>query len=144
MNSNDTLQSRFYAVVRRLRSWHTINDIYGLCEKHSVFADADIEELVKRQKKAQIRRMLRQIGRTDTSGADAEEVEWINLIRQTAEGRQEQVYKQLSLFDENDFVQVIQERRSRVEFWQSEVDRLIRIAVDRFGPRFKQDFLSFE
>lgn len=139
--ANDTLYQRFADVVRSVNNWMTIDEFLALCDDHAVFDDDAQAAMVRNYKKAEIRKMLRRMAKHPPADT-GDKIEWVNLIIQTPDGRSQQVYKQLALFDAGDFVQVIRERMSRVDYWRKEVDRLVQVAVDRFGPRI-QDMLPF-
>jgi hypothetical protein len=142
--SSDTLYRRFANVVGEVDGWMSIDEFLGLCDEHEVFDDAAQAEMVTQFKKAEIRKMLRRMAKHPPAGGGAmvRKIEWVNLIIQTADGRAQNVYKQLDLFDAGDFVQVIRERMSRVSYWNSEVQRLVTVAVEKFGARI-QDMLPF-
>ncbi len=140
---SDTLFERFVDVVRNVKGWMNIDGFATLCDQHGVFDDDAQAAMVAQYKKAEIRKMLRRMGREPAAGELSEQLEWVNLIVRTPEGNRQQVYKQLRLFDEGDFVQVIRERMNRVQYWRAEVDRLVLLAVARFGPRIK-DLLLFD
>lgn len=139
---NNTTFQRFVEVVQGVNDWMSIDEFLGLCEQHDVFDYETQAAMVTQYKKAEIRKMLRRMGRQRSAAELGVQIEWVNLIIQTPQGGTHQVYKQLQLFDEGDFVQVIRERMSRVRYWQAEVDRLVRLAVAKFGPRI-QDMLPF-
>lgn len=137
---HDTVFQRFAEVVRSVDGWMDIEAFLALCDEHGVFDNAAQAAMVAQYKKAEIRKMLRRMGRS--AEELGEQIEWVNLIIQTPEGRSQQVYKQLRLFDEGDFVQVVRERMGRVRYWQAEVDRLVQLAVTKFGSRIR-DLLPF-
>lgn len=139
---NDTPFRRFADVVRSVDGWMSIDAFLALCDEHGVFDDDAQAAMVAQYKKAEIRKMLRRMGRQRAAAELGEQIEWVNLIVQTPDGKSQQVYKQLQLFDEGDFVQVIRERMGRVQYWRDEVDRLVQLAIARFGPRI-QDMLPF-
>ena len=136
------LFQRFAEVVRGVDGWMSIDEFLSLCDQHGVFDEEAQAAMVAQYKKAEIRKMLRRMGRQRAADELGEKIERVNLIIQTPEGRNQQVYKQLRLFDEGDFVQVIRERMSRVRYWQAEVERLVQLAEAKFGPRIR-DLLPF-
>jgi len=140
--ANDTLYQRFAETVRDLDGWMNIDQFLALCDDHGVFDEQAQAEMITNYKKAEIRKMLRRMAKHPPADLKDEKIEWVNLIIQTPDGRSQQVYKQLALFDAGDFVQVVRERMSRVKYWQAEVQRLVDVAVDRFGPRIR-DMLPF-
>lgn len=142
MKRTSEYYSRFVEVVRGVDGWMSINGFLELCDGHGVF-DAEAQAAkVARFKKAEIRRMLRRMGKKHAAQEIGQQIEWVNLIIQTPQGKTQQVYKQLCLFDEGDFVQVVRERMSRVNYWQAEVQRFVDLARVKFGPRI-QDMLAF-
>jgi hypothetical protein len=141
--ANDTLYQRFADIVREVDGWMNIDQFLALCDEHGVFDAQAQAEMVTNYKKAEIRKMLRRMAKHSADDGMGKKCEWVNLIIQTPDGHSQQVYKQLALFDAGDFVQVVRERMSRVKYWQAEVQRLVELAVARFGPRI-QDMLPFK
>lgn len=61
--------------------------------------------------------------------------EFVSIIKCLPDGGSEELYKQLALFEEGDFVQVVHDRVSRDQ--HSEAERFAGLALKKFGPRIK-------
>lgn len=124
------LAARFREIViRECADWADVGAIVAACERHEFFPRHLIATAIESAKKRCVRGYMRSIRRYGH--------EFVSVIQTTASGRQQRAYKQLALFDVADFVQVVADRLSRVQYFASEVERFARLAVQRFGDRAK-------
>lgn len=137
------MRDGIFDLSRFLKGPCNIDQLLVVCDEIGIFDDCEQAAMVAQYKKSAIRGLLRQMGRHSPTENLGEQIEWVNLIIQNPDGTRGNVYQQLAMFDESNFVQVIRERMGRVKYWQSEVSRLISIAMAKFGPGV-QHMLSFD
>jgi hypothetical protein len=137
MKTSNKVFAKFVDAVSSLDGWEKTEDFLKICDEKGVFDGVPIEDMVANAKKSAIRRMIRQV---HLIPGNHEQREWVSIHIMNADGETETAYKQLELFDVDDFVQVIKDRCQRVQSWKREVDRFFKLAKEKYGNRIDELF----
>lgn len=136
-----TKTDKFEAVLSKLSGWIGVHEILRRCDKAGAFEEFAPDELITMAKLSLIRQKLRAHGKADP-GAIEQANEWVSILVQDRSGRAERKYKQLALFDLQDYVQVVRDRSRRMKYFRDEIQRFVDLAVQKFGNK-AQGVFSF-
>lgn len=120
-------------VPRDPNGWVYTDEWVDACDEHGVFDGKTIAVMVRNYKRDQVRRMLRQCNESPGE-------EWVNLARLTAEGKPDNAYKQLMMFDTGDVNQLLRDRLRRAKKWIDEAVRFAKYFLPQFGPQILDPF----
>lgn len=120
---------RFAEIVARIDGWVSTEHIVALCDEGDFWTEEFSRHALLEQKKTRVRNLIASI-HTDANGR---EIEFLNLSQQDESGQDITVYKQLDLFEIDDFVQVVRDRYARYTRLDKEIRRLVQLAVNKFG-----------
>jgi hypothetical protein len=136
-----SLSSKEFArIAIQVEDWMTTDDIVTLCDQQNFWPYEFLEDAIANIKKVAVRNLARRKVYQDEAGNP---IELVSIIQRNEEAQKdERVYKQLSLFEEFDFVQVITDRWDRRRYWDSEIKRFLKLALEKFGDHF-QGLLPF-
>ncbi len=70
-----------------------------------------------------------------------EKIEWASVIRKDVTGtKATRQYKQVALFNLDDFESIIRDRKQRIQEFRQELHRFCKLALARFGKRIQKRF----
>lgn len=134
-----SLSSKDFAEIAALvKDWMTVEDIIRLCDEHGFWPLEFIEDSLHELKKVAVRRLARLKTYTDPKGRPIELVSIVQRDRRSKTTTR--VYKQLRLFKEDDFVQVINDRWHRRQYWDAETRRFLALAREKYGDQIQEQF----
>ena len=137
----ETLAGAVRDALGQLQNWVTIDEAIKHCSESGAFKNMTADDLIREAKANIVRKALRQAGRI-FPGEDGHGVEWVNLKSLNRRKETENRYKQLSLFTQNDFIQVIKDRQRRAKYFRGESNRFVELAVEKFGDAFKERLVT--
>lgn len=137
----------FARIAAQVKDWMTTEDIITLCDEQNFWPYEFLENAIHSIKKVAVRNLAR---KRDYKDDDGNPIELVSIIqRNEAAEKDERAYKQLSLFDRRDYIQVIADRWRRRKYWDDEIRRFVRLAIENHGegiqamlPFLPDDFLS--
>ena len=137
----ETLAGAVRDALSEFQDWVSIDVAIRHCSEAGAFKNMTADDLIREAKANIIRKAFRQTGRM-FPGEDGHSVEWVNLKSLNRRKKTENRYKQLSLFTQTDFIQVIKDRQRRSKYFRSEATRFIDLAVEKFGAGFKEHLVT--
>lgn len=131
---------RFNEIAAKVQDWMTVDDLVALCDHEEFWSLDFVENALADLKKVAVRRLVRMKRWQDDDGRP---IELVSIVQRDVEtNKSTRAYKQLALFEVDDFIQVIADRRERRDYFDGEIRRFVRIACDRFGEDVR-DLLPF-
>ncbi len=115
----------------------TIDELVRIADEAGVWTDEMFTRGIAEAKKDVVRRLMR----SKTKDEDGNVIEWCSVVRKNRKGETVQAYKQIAMFDVSDYVQVINDRYERRQYWDAEFRRYAMLAISRFGrTRIQKQF----
>lgn len=140
MKADRMEQEAFGRILVGLPDWKSVDSIRRACDEQGFWSEQFIERGLVTAKNDVIRGLVRRVKLKDGEGGHDELVGVIQKIN----GKKERVYKQLSLFDADDFVQVVGFHTDRAGHHSKEAKRFIRLAIERLGGEMQERFEFME
>lgn len=117
---------RFTQITGNMDGWATIDEIVSLCDDASFWTDGFLADAEDKAKKSVVRRLIKSIRGIDSAP------EWASVLTTDDDGKPQRIYKQETLFDVEDYRQVVTYHADR--------SRYHRITAEGYAKRCKQRF----
>jgi hypothetical protein len=116
------------------QGWLTVDDLVRHCEREGLFSKEFLEHATATAKKALVRKMAR--AQKDGRGW----TQWASIKTKTPDGKEIRVYKQETLFDLEDYRQVIGYHATLAQHHRQVAQGYAARARERFGKQLKFPF----
>lgn len=119
-----------FAEILAQSGWADIDSLYMACKESNIFGSDFYDRAIEIAMKEQIRRMLKS---GKVKDADGNTINVASIIMTDKNGKKQRVYKQETLFEVDDFVQVVRYWKDSAKVCQDKLDYYIDLAVTKFG-----------
>lgn len=127
-------QDRFLEATSAANAWAKIDTLVALCDEHGFWNDEFLSHTADNAKKAFVRRMIKTL-KTD----DGDPV-WASVETTDDEGKTVRVYKQETLFNVDDYRQVVSYHGDRANHHREMALGYARRCKKRFGKQIATMF----
>lgn len=131
---NKINRERFSEAMAQANAWATIDTLVALAEEHGCFGDEFLSQAESVAKKNAVRRMVKQL--KDASG----EPVWASVETTNDDGKTVRVYKQETLFNVEDYRQVIGYHSDRSDYHRAMATGYATRCKKRFGKQIPTMF----
>lgn len=129
------LRERFSEIAASLQGWATIDEIVDACNEAGFWGDEFLMEVENAAKKSAARKLMKSLRSGNAP-------EWASIVTTDENGDEKRIYKQETLFDVEDYRQVVRYHVNRAKYHretaQGYADRCetkfnvqLRLAFDR-------------
>lgn len=133
MSATATELERFTEAVGGFAEWASVDDIVSACDAEGFFDDAFLAASEANAKKLLVRRLMRRV--KDDTGFPV----WASIKTKDDEGNTVQRYKQETLFNVDDYRQVVGFHSQQSEHHREMAKTYITRCKTRFGKQLKFD-----
>ncbi len=127
-------KERFTQAVANAHEWGTIDDLIEVCDDAGYWSEEFLSHTEAAAKKSHVRRMIRSLKSADDWPI------WASVESQNEEGKTVKMYKQETLFDVEDYRQIVRYHAERSDYHHHMAKGYAKRCRKRFGVQLQLPF----